>query len=505
GPYVLLLSAKTPTALEQMTARFTRHMAGHPELDLADVAATLQMGRSVFPYRRFLVAQNSQEIQDAGEDWISGEQHQRDQPVAFLFPGQGSLLVGRGAELYQSEPVFRQTFNRCAEILRPYLDLDIHMLLHPPSERKAQIEELWQETACAQPLQFVLSYALAQLWQQRGVCPQMMLGHSLGEYVAACLAGVFSLEDALRLIACRGALMQKMPVGAMLSVALSPEATQERLMPGLEIAALNGEELTVVSGPRALVEEWRRQLGAENIVCQPLHVTRAFHSALLDPMLPPFLQEMRQIKLHEPRIPYISNLSGTWITASQATDPGYWGEQLRKPVQFLRGLQTLQEMPPAALLEVGPGTSLTGLARRYQQRTQSTRRPALVASMPHPKDTRHERAVLLEAAGQLWLAGVSLKWEEFAGSQWQRVCLPTYPFERHAFWHKAGASHSQTARQTPPGQASPLSLREATPIQLSEESGQTEISYASQIEEIIAAVWSDLIGVSPVERDADFF
>ncbi len=505
-PHLLLLSAKTPAALEQVTSQFTQHIADNPIEDLADVAATLRLGRRTFAHRRFLVAQSPQQIQNAFHDgperWMSAEQHQENRTVAFLIPGQGNLAAGIGLELYQTEPVFRQTFDACADILRPHLGLDIRTLLYPSASQKSQAQISLQETAFAQPVQFALSYALAQLWRSWGVQPQAMLGHSLGEYVAACLAGVFTCADALRLVAYRGALMQQVPPGSMLSVPLSAEATQLRLIPGLEIAALNGVELTVVSGSCEIIAAWQQQLNADGINCRRLRVTRAFHSAMLDSIVPEFVEACQSITLRPPQLPYISNVSGTWITESQAMNPAYWGAQLRQPVQFMQGLHTLQESSPGALLEVGPGTSLSSLARRHQRATQCDQRLAVVASMPHPEDSRRERAVLLEAAGHLWLAGVSLNWEALSDPNWRRVRLPTYPFERSSFWY--GSEVSQKAAQ--------LSL--AQPLSHSAHSASTQVSeqlidaVAPQtltIEQIIIATWRDLIGIAEIERDTDFF
>jgi acyl transferase domain-containing protein len=489
-----------------MTSQLTQHIVEHPEHNLADVAATLMMGRRTFAFRRFLVAQDTQQIQHAlhggPEHWVDGEQQQQNRAVVFLIPGQGNLMVGAGSGLYQSEPVFRQTFDACADILRPHLEVDIRTLLYPSPGQEVQAQAALQETAYAQPIQFSLSYALAKLWRSWGIQPQAMLGHSLGEYVAACLAGVLSYEDALPLVAYRGALMQAMPTGAMLSVPLSAEDTRTRLVPGLEIAALNGAKLTVVAGPGELLAAWQQQLDADGINCRSLRVTRAFHSALLEPMISPFVEALGKIPLRKPQIPYVSNLSGTWITERQATDPAYWGSQLRQPVQFMQGLCTLQEYAPGALLEVGPGTSLSSLARHYQRTTPSNHQGAVVASMPHPKDTRHERAVLLEAAGQLWLAGVSPDWEALADTPWQRLRLPTYPFERDSFWYGSKTLSEASLPSIPQLATQPTHVASHL---FSEEAMDAPGSQTLAIEQLVIAAWCDKIGVSHIERDDDFF
>ncbi|GCE13512.1 type I polyketide synthase [Tengunoibacter tsumagoiensis] len=496
---LLLLSAKSATELEQMTTNLMSHLVARPDQELADIAATLQLGRRELAHRRFLVAQNRQQLFEGGERWISGEQHRQNQGVVFLFPGQGNLSVGLSAGLYRTELIFRQTVDTCADLLRPYLKLDIRTLLYPEPGQEQQAEASLQETAFAQPVQFVLSYALAQLWQSWGIQPQAMLGHSLGEYVAACLAGVFTCEEALQIIAYRGALMQKMPIGSMISVALSEEAVRARLVPGVEIAALNGAELTVVTGPRELVSAWQEQLSADGITYRPLRVTRAFHSALLDPIIPEFVAALRGIALRAPQIPYLSNVSGTWITASQATDPAYWGAQLRQPVQFIQGLHVLQSLPSGAWLEVGPGASLSGLARRYQQTAKQDQTFTVVASMPHPKDRRSEDLVLLEAVGHLWLAGVLLNWDALVDPHWRKVPLPTYPFERSSFWYGPKGHPSAEPPESLPEPASTPSP------QLVERAEDLASSRISVIEEIIIATWSELIGALQIERETDFF
>jgi len=515
-PQLFVLSAKKASDLEHMTARFTHALTQHPAEALADVAATLQMGRRVFAHRRFLVADTHQQIQQAlhtaPQHWVSGEQHLQEQTVAFLIPGQGNLLRGTGSGLYQSEPVFRQTVEHCARILSPMIALDLRTLLTSPPSREAQGRSYIQETALAQPVQFVLSYALARLWLSWGVQPWAMLGHSLGEYVAACLAGVFSCEDALRLIALRGALMQEMPEGAMLSVALSATDTQARLIPGIEIAAINAEESTVVSGPGDLLSAWQHDLHAEGIRCQRLHVSRAFHSALLDPMIPAFVAAVQQATLHAPRLPCISCLTGTWLTASQATDPAYWGQQLRQPVQFLQGLRTLRAGTPGALLEVGAGSALSRLACLHQSSTPHDLQQAVIASLQNLEE-RSERSALLDAAGRLWLAGVSLNWQAMADPACRRVRLPGYPFERSSFWYSASRAGACPSSPQPGQWPDASHTDQAEPEQSAQPSSAVlhvpatgpESEACSAMEQIIMQIWRELIGMAEITGETDFF
>lgn len=515
-PQLFVLSAKKASDLERMTTGLTHAVAGRAAEELADVAATLQMGRRVFAHRRFLVAQTQQQIQQAlqtgSEGWTSGEQHLQDQTVAFLIPGQGNLRKGTGAGLYQSEPVFRQTVDQCARILSLSCGLDLQTLLAAPSPQDGQARSYLQETDLAQPVQFVLSYALARLWLSWGAHPRAMLGHSLGEYVAACLAGVFTCEEALHLIALRGSLMQQMPAGAMLSVALSPAATHTHLIPGIEIAAINAEQSTVVTGPEELLSTWQHDMHAQGIRVQRLHVSRAFHSALLDPMIPAFVAAVQQIPLREPRLPYISCLTGTWVTASQATDPAYWGAQLRQPVQFLRGLCTLRASTPGALLEVGAGSALSRLACHHQSSRPDERQIPAIASLPHLDEERSERAALLEAAGHLWVAGVPLRWEAMADPMWRRVRLPGYPFERSSFWYSSRQPSAFPSTGQPdqrpdalradPGQAPPPPSLSPPP---SPPAREPEGEAPSAIEQLVMQIWRELIGIADIGGETDFF
>ncbi len=356
---LLVLSARSSESLEAATDNLAAHLARHPEVPLADAAFTLQMGRRFLAHRRVLVGRDTADAVAA----LSARDPERlltrtcdgsRRPVVFLFPGQGAQYAGMGRELYEREPAYRAALDACAEILAPHLDgLDLRRALHPePGDGDA--DRRLQETGIAQPALFAVEYSLARLWMQWGVRPEAMLGHSLGEYVAACLAGVFSLEDALGLVAARGRLMQSLPAGAMLAVPLPEEETVALLGEGLSLAAVNAPSLCVVSGAEAAIEavRWLAQRGLE---ARRLHTSHAFHSAALDPILEPFRALVSKVTLHAPRLPYLSNLTGTWIEAVQATDPAYWASHLRQPVRFAAALSGLLGEPGRLLLEVGPG------------------------------------------------------------------------------------------------------------------------------------------------------
>jgi phthiocerol/phenolphthiocerol synthesis type-I polyketide synthase E len=430
GAHLIVLSAKTPTALDSATAALAGRLRTSLDLSLADVAWTLQSGRQAFPHRRAVVARG------AAHAWDLLGQPQRPPvltalfpggtpPVTFLFSGQGSQHVGMGAGLYRVEPVYRAAIDRCAAVLEPHLGLDLRALLFGSPDDPAI-----DETRITQPALFATEYALASLWQSWGIAPAAMLGHSIGEYVAAHLAGVLSLEDALGLVAARGRLMQAQPPGSMAAVPLAAPDLERflREAPGVEIAAVNGPGLCTVSGPDEAIQALLRRLEATGIEARRLHTSHAFHSAMMEPALAPFLALLEKVPLSPPRIPYVSNLTGTWITATQASSPAYYAQHLRHAVQFEAGVQLLGADPGAILLEVGPGNALASLARVGLGKDGARR---AIPSLPHPRERRADEEAMLEAAGRLWIAGVAVDWKGLhAGEEPHRVPLPTYAFER---------------------------------------------------------------------------
>ncbi|HEX2090826.1 MAG TPA: beta-ketoacyl synthase N-terminal-like domain-containing protein [Longimicrobiaceae bacterium] len=432
---LLVLSARTEAALETATDNLLGHLREHPDTPLPNIAYTLQVGRRSFPHRRSLVCRTVEEAVAAlearsPEHLLTGEAAPQ-RTVAFLFPGQGAQHGGMAAGLYREEPVFREQVDRCAEVLLPHLGVDLRQVLFPVAGDVTGESPEIQETWLAQPALFVVEYALARLWMAWGVTPQAMLGHSLGEYVAACLSGVFSLEEALALVAARGRLMQQAPRGAMLAVPLPEDAVRPLLGESLSLAAGNGPSECVVSGPVEAVDDLQERLARLGTSCRRLTTSHAFHSALMEPVLGPFLEEVKRIRLQPPRLPFISNVTGTWIRPGEATDPAYWVRHLRETVRFSEGLRLLAEEPGRALLEVGPGRTLGTLARRQLRQLGST----VVSSLPHRSADASDLQSLLSAVGTLWMAGVEIDWAGLhAGEPCRRVPLPTYPFERQYYW-----------------------------------------------------------------------
>ena len=435
-PYQLLvLSARTASALEHASRNLSAHLLEHAELSLADAACTLQLGRKSFAHRRTVVAATTAEaakllMQPLPGQVSSGQAAASPPGAVFLFSGQGSQHVNMGRDLYQTETVFRAHLDGCAERLMADLGLDLRILLYPPEGDSAAAAASLSDTRFTQPALFSIEYALAQWWMAHGVAPSAMLGHSIGEYVAACLAGVFSLEDGLRLSAIRGRLMGEMPSGSMLAVAAAAETLA--LPDGLELAAINGPEQCVVSGPTDAVQEFAGELEKRAISCRLLHTSHAFHSAMMDPMLESFRAHLDQVSLRAPQIPYLSNVTGTWITPGEATDPSYWTNHLRNTVHFSAGLAELFRDPARIFLEVGPGQALASLTRQHPGKPKDSK---VLSSMRHPQEQVPDAVCLLHATGQLWIAGLSIDWNALhAGEVPHRVPLPTYPFERRRYW-----------------------------------------------------------------------
>jgi phthiocerol/phenolphthiocerol synthesis type-I polyketide synthase E len=433
----IVLSARTETALERMTDNLAAHLQANPDSRLADVAYTLHVGRQAFENRRMVVCQTLADAIVALQERdpkrvLTGAQVQPERPVAFMFSGQGAQHVNMGRDLYHQEASFREQVNTCAELLEPHLGLDLRDVLYPAEADAEKAAEQLNQTWLTQPALFVIEYALAQLWISWGVRPQAMIGHSIGEYVAACLAGVFGLEDGLALVAARGRLMQSMPSGSMLSVPLAEADVQSLLNDALTVATINGPSRCVVAGPTEAIVALEQQLAEEGIACRRLHTSHAFHSAMMDPILEPFGKEVRRVQLRAPQIPYVSNVSGAWITPAEATDPVYWAQHLRQAVRFSDGVSVLAQIPEQVLLEVGPGRTLRTLAQRHPDRPAEQ---VVLSSMRHPQDVMDDGAFLLQSMGQLWLTGVLIDWSAFyQGERRLRLSLPTYPFERKRYW-----------------------------------------------------------------------
>ncbi|WP_214318585.1 type I polyketide synthase [Nonomuraea sediminis] len=434
--HLLKLSARTESALAAARERLAAHLAAHPETDLADVAFTLRVGRRELKHRATVVATSPTDAVAALSDQkrtVAGAKPKRAPQVAFLFSGQGSQYGGMAAQLYENEPVFREAIDECAEIL------DVREQIFATGE---EADERLRQTSLTQPALFTVEYALARLWLSLGVEPAAMIGHSIGEYAAATIAGVFTLPDALRLVAARGRLIQDLPPGSMLAVQLMPDEIAPMLPDGVSVATINGPGTCVVSGPSDSVRELAEMLEEEGIGCTPLRTSHAFHSAMMEPMLGEFRELVAATELSAPSLPFLSNVTGTWITAAEATDPSYWARHVREPVRFGDCVSTLLADGEWIMIECGPGRQLSGLAATQLP----TSAIAPLPSLPGPRDRAGDVAVFSQAVGTLWVHGIELN--DF-GAPGYRISLPSYPWERQRTWidpDPQGAFTSGTAR-----------------------------------------------------------
>jgi acyl transferase domain-containing protein len=439
GSELVVLSAKTPGALDSRIAQLLEFAEQTPDAKVADIAFTLATGRQPFRCRQALVVRDLLHLQELLRNGAGSPEmrklRQDEAPadpgkVAFLFPGQGAQFVHMGRDLYESIPVFRETVDQCCVILEPVLGMDLRTVLYPKPGGEADAEQRLRQTAMTQPALFAIEYATAQLCMQCGITPVAMLGHSIGEYVAAGLAGVFSLEDALALVAERGRLMQSLPRGVMLAVSLSEFNLTPLLPSGVSIAAINAESQTVASGAEPEIAQLEAVLQKKGVRFTRLRSSHAFHSPMVDPIVETFVKHVAQLRRRKPSLPWLSNVSGTWITADEAVDPAYWGAHLRRTVRFADCARVLLRDTDAMVLEVGPGETLSSLIR-----AQSGGKRPVVSSMRHAQSAENDREHWLAALGQMWTRNVRVDWKGvYAGQQRCRIPLPTYPFERQRYY-----------------------------------------------------------------------
>lgn len=439
-PYeLIMLSAKSRNALDNYTTQLAAYFKANPDAVLADVAYTLKVGRKPFNHRRVLVCQSAEEAaevlgnRDPKRILTTSHAKEPSQPgVVFMFSGQGAQYVNMGKELYETETVFRDVLDECFAILKDDHDLDLRPIIYPPTDGIDAAQAKINQTFITQPALFVIEYALARLFISWGIEPQAMVGHSIGEYVAACLSGVFSLSDALRLVVSRGKLMQSLPSGAMLSLPLDEHEVVPLLNDDLSIAAINGKAMTVVSGTLEAVADLETKLQERHIEFRRLHTSHAFHSAMMDPILEDFKKVVEAISLNEPTIPYLSNVTGNWISREQALDSNYFTSHIRKPVRFSDNMAVLLENEGSILLEIGPGTTLVNLARRHPAHSLNR---TILSTLHHAQETTSDIAYLQNTLGRLWLAGVSINWTAYYQDERRlRLSLPTYPFEKQRYW-----------------------------------------------------------------------
>ena len=437
---LLLLSARTTAALEKVNDSLATHLKSNPEEALADVAYTLQIGRQHFRHRRFFVCDN---IEDAitkldskrAKEVVTKEGTRQ---VVFAFGGQGAQSLYMAQDLYRNERTFRDVVDHCSGYFRHLINLDLRDVLYPREHESDYARARLSSTAVTQPALFMVEYALACLWMEWGIDPGAMLGHSLGDYIAACIAGVMTLEDGMRLVAERGRLMEQMQNGGMLAVALSEKEAQKRIIPGICLAAVNGRSQCVFSGETGPLEELEARVKAEHVGCERLSNSHAFHSHLMDPMLSEFERALKSVKLMRPRIPIVSSMTGRWLSNEEATDVGYWVRQARQTVRFGDAVQLfLTEAEDVIFLEVTPRQILSSLIRSH---ASSAIEPIVISSASRDEPYGTHLPALLKALGEIWVAGATVNWDKFYSDERRlRVALPTYPFDRRRHWVEPAA------------------------------------------------------------------
>ena len=451
--HLLALSAQSDEALTDLAGRYAAHLRHHPGHGIGDICHTANTGRSHLQHRLAVVAGSGTDLADrldsiaGGRDAggvMRGSGTARAPRIAFLCTGQGSQYTGMARELFKTQPVFRCHLEACDALLRDELEHPLLDLLYAGTR-----DDLLHQTLYTQPALFALEYALGSLWMSRGIVPELLVGHSLGEYVAACLAGVFSFEDGLRLVAARARLMQNLPGEGAMTALLVGEAEVRSaiaaLAPDVSVAAINGPQHTVVSGVRASVERVAAHFAAKDVECHALNVSQAFHSELIAPMLAEFARVAARVTFAPPRLDVVSNLTGA-VAGAELMRPEYWCRQAREPVQFLAGMLTCEQLGIEAFVEIGPHPVLSGMGKRCVVQPGSVWLPSL-------RRGQDDGQVMLEALGALYVRGAAVDWQAFdAPHGHRRVHAPTYPFQRQRYWvapHDGrGASPAERARDS---------------------------------------------------------
>ena len=522
SPYhLLVLSAKTEAALSDTTERMSTHLKRNPDINLSDAAFTLQTGREEFNHRHCLVCKDLQSAINSFEtldpvDVCTLKVSTINPQIIFLFPGQGSQYVNMAFELYGHSKSFREDLDRCDEFLYPLIGVHLKSIIYPGDETRETAVDALKQTSIAQPALFAIEYALARLWLRWGLKPGAMIGHSLGEFVAACLAEVMTLEEALSAIAFRAKLMQEQPEGCMLAVHLPENDVQPLTGHDVSLAAVNSPSLCTLSGTLSAVADLESKLKDMGVRCQRIHTSHAFHSEMMRPVTEPFKEKLKKIRLSPPKIPYISNVTGTWITDKEATDPDYWARHILSPVRFSDGLQLLMQEPNSLLLEVGPGQTLCILS---SLQTGKPEKPLTFSSLRHPLEEKSDVSFIFETLGKLWLNGIQVDWAGFNGTNpHQRIPLPAYPFKGKRHWIKPASSvsnrsgedtassfvnASQSPANQPPESSSHLEYienKKAVPTIL-----KANKFTQSSLRLVIIDVWKELLGIDHVSTHDNFF
>ncbi len=507
-PCLITLSAKSQTALQHQCTRLSEHLQQHPETNLSDVGYTLGVGRRQLTVRHSFVCDDVTEaIESLGAKQTKTPRHSSDGRIVLMFPAQGSQYVGMGQELYESMHSFRTRLDYCFSQLHKLTGEDYNSVLYPSSQSLG-VTKL-DQTEYTQPLLFCVEYALAQNVMEWTGRPAALIGHSLGEYVAACLSGVFDLDAALELIVKRAQLMQRLESGAMLSVGLSESDLEPLLNADLSIALHNSSNQYVVAGTKDSIAQLENKLKRRGCSSVRLRTSHAFHSPMMTPILDDFTAEVEKLTLHPPTIPFISNLSGSFIREEEACSPSYWRDQLSNKARFAEGIGTLLADEKAIFVEVGPGRSLTSLVRSHKACSSDR---CVVNLMPRAEAANSSMRHLLTGLGRLWEGGGSVDWEQFYHRQQRRrIPLPTYPFAKNLFWLKGNPFIvGQTTQQASAAEArvtlEPQNKETHSVDKENQVDNVFEIDVADgENKKLLLELWRDLLGENEVHLDSNFF
>ncbi len=525
---IITLSAKTETALETMTVRLHAYLSTYPKVRFSDICYTLHVGRKLFDHRRYLVCKNvddallelSKLLPDSAENnpashisnstshpiahrIVTQQNDNIPRKIAFMFSGQGSQYVSMARKLYKTELNFRAEVDRCRGILRERF---VFLFEQLEEDDFSALTDKVHDTYITQPALFIAEYALARMLMSWNIQPSIMIGHSIGEYVAACLAGVFTLEQALELVTLRGRMIYDLEKGDMLMVELSEQDAQGYLNESLSLAAINGEQRCVISGQSEAIIALQKTLNQKSVQNRILHTSHAFHSHMMDDILEDFTRSVVRRNPQKPQMPFVSSLTGNMITDNEATSPDYWAKHLRQAVRFHQGLDTLFNLRENAdsgwiLMEIGPGKTLATLARQHAAKTS---KDVVYETMRHSYEDISDTKKLLITISRLWMNNVAIDWEVFhADRQRYKTPLPTYPFERLDYWVESGKKMRLTHDRRNMGEKTlPPLPRENLPEQTKE---TTVVAARDPVDAFICQLWATSLGVAQVGIHDNYF
>lgn len=505
------LSAKSTDSLKRASVNLSSFLSHHQNISSADVAMTLQQGRQHFSHRSYIIVDtcdNKFAMLNNHSEPVDLQNTPNSHKIVFMFSGQGSQYINMGRDLYLAEHSFREAFDSCSDIVNNFINQDLTSLLYHSTEI-SNVSDYLKQTGITQPLLFSFEYALIKLWENYGVTPQAMIGHSIGEYVAACRAGVFSLEDALFLVCQRGKIMQQQPPGGMLSVNLSQAELSSHLFSGIEISVINAPSLCVVSGTQEQLEKLSKKFTDLNIEHRQVNTSHAFHSYLMQDAVNEFTPLLSNISQSKPSLPFISNVSGTYFDDSDLFDQTYWGKHLRQTVKFHDGIAKLLDDGYLIFLEVGPGNTLTSFVNSCFASWKAVHHDhdvniLLLTSIRHFRQKQNDSVHFFNSMGKLWQHGIDVDFSSFyQGETRYRVSLPSYPFEKKKYWiNPVSKIDICIGAQINPNQSH--SSKAKNSLKKSSFLKQDE-NQSYDLGEVISSIWKDLLGLNTVELDKSFF